>query len=713
MSEPQTLEVPIWGMDCADCTMHVKHAIAALPGVDAVDVFLTSEKAIVRLDPRLVGLPDIRKAVASAGYSVPEEVEPEKTASHASLTDFTRPVLTLLGVVFGAVLFVVVVGEWLGLFKAITGRVPWLVGLAIVLAGGFPVFRNVVRAAWKGQVIAHTLMTLGVIAALAVGEWATAAVVVFFMRVGDYAEHFTAERARRAVRDLTALAPQMARLERGGEEIEVPIGQVQPGDIVVVRPGEQVPVDGEVVSGQATLDQSAITGESLPVEAGPGSQVFAATFASLGALKVRAQRVGADSTFGRVIQMVEQAEASRADVQRIADRFSAYYLPVVAGIAALTFLFRRDPLATAAVLVVACSCSFALATPIAMLASIGAAAKRGLMIKGGKYLESLARADVVLVDKTGTLTLGKPTITDILIENGELGMANDDSSPNRYSQLAILQLAASAERYSEHPLAEAVRQAARQQGLSLYEPQDFQAIPGVGVQARVNGKMVFVGTVGAQQMWNGPESEDDPLRPNGRPGTYLHVTLDGQHAGVLVASDTPRPEVPEALQALRSLGIRHIELLTGDQPGAAAALSEGLGVPYRASLLPEDKIRIVKEYQAQGHTVVMVGDGVNDAPALAQADVGIAMGVAGSQVAIEAAHIALMRQDWSLVPQAFLIARRTLGVVKMNIAFTAVYNLLGLSLAAFGFLPPIFAAAAQSLPDLGILANSSRLLRQK
>ena len=713
MSEPQTLEVPIRGMDCADCTMHVKHAIAALPGVDAVDVFLTSEKAIVRLDPRLVGLPDIRKAVASAGYSVPEEVEPEKTASHASLTDFTRPVLTLLGVVFGAVLFVVVVGEWLGLFKAITRRVPWLVGLAIVLAGGFPVFRNVVRAAWKGQVIAHTLMTLGVIAALAVGEWATAAVVVFFMRVGDYAEHFTAERARRAVRDLTALAPQMARLERGGEEIEVPIGQVQPGDIVVVRPGEQVPVDGEVVSGQATLDQSAITGESLPVEAGPGSRVFAATFASLGALKVRAQRVGADSTFGRVIQMVEQAEASRADVQRIADRFSAYYLPVVAGIAALTFLFRRDPLATAAVLVVACSCSFALATPIAMLASIGAAAKRGLMIKGGKYLESLARADVVLVDKTGTLTLGKPTITDILIENGELGMANDDSSPNRYSQLAILQLAASAERYSEHPLAEAVRQAARQQGLSLYEPQDFQAIPGVGVQARVNGKMVFVGTVGAQQMWNGPESEDDPLRPNGRPGTYLHVTLDGQHAGVLVASDTPRPEVPEALNALRSLGIRHIELLTGDQPGAAAALSESLGVPYRAGLLPEDKIRIVKEYQAQGHTVVMVGDGVNDAPALAQADVGIAMGVAGSQVAIEAAHIALMRQDWSLVPQAFLIARRTLGVVKMNIAFTAVYNLLGLSLAAFGFLPPIFAAAAQSLPDLGILANSSRLLRQK
>jgi len=731
MSEPQILEVPVRGMDCADCTLHVKHAIAALPGVDSVDVFLASEKAVVRLDPALVSLPAIRKAVASAGYSVPEEAEADQAGG---LRDFTRPVLTLLGVVFGVVLFVVVVGEWLGLFAAVTQRVPWPAGLALVLAGGFPVFRNVIRAALNKQVIAHTLMTLGVVAALAVGEWATAAVVVFFMRVGDYAEHFTAERARRAVRDLTALAPQVARLERGGEEIEVPIGQVQPGDIVVVRPGEQVPVDGAVVAGHATLDQSTITGEGLPVEAGPGSRVYAATFASLGALKVRAERVGADSTFGRVIQMVEQAEASRADVQRIADRFSAYYLPVVAGVAALTFLLRRDPLATAAVLVVACSCSFALATPIAMLASIGAGAKRGLMIKGGKYLESLARADVVLVDKTGTLTLGKPQIVDFRLPIEDFS----DQSAIENLKSKILTYAASAERYSEHPLAEAVRQAARQHGLSLYEPQDFRATPGVGVQALVDGKIVFVGArvearvearVGAQQNQELRESESellrpikaDPLRPypqsnpqsEARPGTLLHVTIDGEYAGALVAADTPRPEVPEALAALRGMGIRKIELLTGDQPEAAAALAEGLGVPYRAGLLPEDKIRIVKEYQAQGHTVVMVGDGVNDAPALAQADVGIAMGAAGSQVAIQAAHIAVMRQDWGLVPQAFLIARRTLGVVKMNIAFTAVYNLLGLSLAALGFLPPIFAAAAQSLPDLGILANSSRLLRQK
>jgi Cd2+/Zn2+-exporting ATPase/Cu+-exporting ATPase len=280
-------------------------------------------------------------------------------------------------------------------------------------------------------------------------------------------------------------------------------------------------------------------------------------------------------------------------------------------------------------------------------------------------------------------------------------------------QSNILIYAASAERYSEHPLAEALRLAARQRGLKLLEPQDFQALPGMGVQARVDGHAVAVGNAEFIEQVTGlpVAGVTDSLPAQGQ--TLLYVAIDGQFAGALAAADTQRAEVPQAILALRQMGISKIEVLTGDHPGAATSLAEGLGVPFRAGLLPEDKIRIVKEYQAKGHTVVMVGDGVNDAPALAQADVGIAMGAAGSQVAIEAAHIALMREDWWLVPQAFRIARRTLRVVKMNIAFTAVYNLVGLSLASLGFLPPIFAAAAQSLPDLGILANSSRLLRQK
>jgi P-type Cu+ transporter len=683
--------------------MHVQHAIAALPGVDGVDVFLASSKAVIRMDSDQVNLPAIEQAVKGAGYTVPK-VSDADLGSDSTYKKFTRQIFALLGVIFGVVLFVVVVGEWLGLFEAITTRVPWFVGVAIVVAAGYPVFIKVIRAALHRQVIAHTLMSVGVLAALAVGEWATAVVVVFFMRVGDYVESFTTEQARRAVKDLVRLAPSIARIERQDGEEELPLELVQPSDVVVVRPGEMIPVDGDVIGGQATVNQASITGEAMPVEAGPGSHVFAATLVNLGSLRICATRIGPDSSYGRIIKLVEEAEAHRADVQRVADRFSAIYLPVVAGIAALTYLLRQDPLATAAVLVVACSCAFALATPIAMLASIGAGAKRGLMIKGGKYLETLAKADVLLIDKTGTLTLGKPVVTDIVeIMKTDLN----------YS---ILQLAASAERYSEHPLAQAVRLAALERGLALQSVEHFKAIPGMGVRARVNGWQVEVGN---QRLTSTGNPIADPallnqlvaLEAQGK--TLLWISLNSQLAGVLAATDTLRSEIPQAIATVRKFGIKHIELLTGDNSRAAASLADEIGIPYRAELLPEDKIKVVKEYQSQGFTVVMVGDGVNDAPALAQADVGIAMGAAGTDVAIEAAHIALMREDWSLVPQVLGIAQRTMRVVKMNIAFTAAYNVVGLSLAALGYLPPIFAAAAQSIPDLGILANSSRLLKQK
>ena len=696
MASVKTLEVPIRGMDCVECTRHVQHAISKLDGVKSVDVLLAAEKAIIKLDPAKVDMPAIRRAVASAGdeYSVPETVE---VASPLPIGDFNRQLMILLTVVFTVVLSIVIVGEGLGLFKLLETLIPVPIGIAIVIVGGWPVFRNVIRATLKRQIISHTLMTLGVIAALAVGEWVTAALVVIFMRVGEYVENFTTEGARRAVKELTAIAPQTARVDRDGAEVELPVADVKVGEIVIVRPGERIPADGEVISGQATMDQAAITGESMPVEVTNGSHVFAATIAKLGSLRVKVLRIGVDTTFGRVVKLVEEAEANRADVQRFADKFSAYYLPIVAGIAALTFLISRNPLSTAAVLVVACSCSIALATPVAMLASIGASAKRGLLIKGGKYLEMLARADVVFVDKTGTLTLGKPQITDVVPLNG---LSTSD----------ILSLAASAERYSEHPLAEAVRAAARGKNLALDEPHGFEAIPGKGIRAKVNGSQVAIGNHRLI-----PAAESLPitreLEEQGK--TLLFVERNNEVAGILAAEDTLRSEVPTVLTELRSLGIKHIQLLTGDNERTAAALAKTLNVEYRANLLPENKIEIVREYQAKGHTVVMVGDGVNDAPALAQADVGIAMGAAGTDIAIEAAHIALMREDWSLVPEALRIARRTMGIVKMNLGFTALYNVVGLSLAAFGFLPPVLAAAAQSLPDVGILSNSARLLRNK
>ncbi len=678
-------------MDCAECASHVQRAISSVEGVKEADVLLGAEKAIVRFDVQELDIDRIRRAVREAGYEVGEDREAEAESRGRELT---RKILTLFGAAVGAVLFVAVLGEWLGLFDALIDRIPWYLALGAVLVGGYPIFANVIRNALRGRVVAHTLMSLGAVAAMVAGEWVTAAVVVFFMRLGDYAERFTADKARGSIRGLEGMAPRQARLERDGEEEMVPLDDLSEGDVVIVRPGERIPVDGVVLSGQATIDQSAITGESMPVEVASGTRVFAATIPQLGSLRVRAERVGGDSTFGKVIRMVEEAEANRSEVQRMADKFSGYYLPLVALIAAGTYALSGDAMATVAVLVVACSCSFALATPIAILASVGAAARRGLLVKGGKYIESLDKASVLLVDKTGTLTLGKPRIREIVpgAETGAAAMRADAAA----GEEEVLRLAASVERYSEHPVARGIIDAALERGLELKTPEDFQALPGVGVRGRLSAGLVEVRKAGA-------ESDG---------ATLVAVSCDGAEVGRISLSDETRPEVPRALAAVRELGIRRIELLTGDNEGTGRRLAEELGVDYQAELLPEDKIRIVREYQEQGMIVVMVGDGVNDAPALAQADIGVAMGAAGSDIAVEAAHVALLRNDWTLVPELLSVAQRTMRVVRGNIWFTGIYNLVGLTLAALGILPPVLAAAAQSLPDLGILANSSRLLRQ-
>lgn len=693
MAATHTIEVPIHGMDCADCTQHVKHALEKLPSITSVEVLLGAQKAIITMQGDSVKMAAIRTAVEKAGYFVPE------TAADAAPTaqQFSRKVLTVLALVVGALLFIVVVGEWLGLFETITRGVPFWVGAVIVLIGGLPIFIDVIRAAFQKQVTSRTLMTLGVIAALAVKQWTTAGIVVFMMHIGNFVEGFTADRSRKAVKDLTRMAPQTARVVRNGEEITIPVEEVQKEEIVIVRPGEAIPVDGEVVDGNATINQAAVTGESMPVEAGKGSRVYAATVAQLGSIKIKTIHVGRDSTFGQVIKLVEEAESKKGRVQQFADKFSGYYLPIVAGIALLTLIIKRDALAAAAVLVVACSCTVALATPIAMLASIGAGAKRGLLIRGGKYLESLSKVDVMLIDKTGTLTLGKPHLTDVVVLKG-------------LDENTLLQIAASAERYSEHPLAHALREAVEQRTVSLLEIVDFESIPGKGVRAKVNGFEVRIGNTRLVKN-QGRLSQEDHLRSQGK--TILFVEIDGQLAGILAVADTLRSETPASIRTLHRLGVRRIELLTGDNENSAHELATDLGIPYRANLLPEDKIRIVKEYQAEGHIVAMIGDGINDAPALAQADIGIAMGASGTDIALETADIVLLQDDWTLVPQVVHIAKRTMSVVRMNLIFTAVYNVIGISLAALGILPPVLAAALQSIPDLGILGNSSRLLKPR
>lgn len=691
------IEIQVKGMDCAGCVRTVESALCAVDGVESVEVLLSAEKAKVNTKNGSADRKELKKAVEDAGYRVPDDGT-DIAGSEKQTEDLAKRSFRLFGLVFGGILLVVVAGEWLGLFQAVTENIPFWAGAIFVLATGYPVFRQVVVAALKKQVTPHALMALGALAALIAGEWVTAAIVVFFMRTGDFIEGYTADKARDSIRSLTELAPQTAIVIRDGKEEEVPVSQVKSGDTILVRPGGQIPVDGTVREGRATVDQSPITGESMPSEKTPGSTVYASTIAQGGRLKIKAEAIGKETTFGKIITMVEEAETRKGTVQRFADQFSAWYLPVVAFIALLTYVFRGDVMSTVAVMVVACSCAFALATPIALLATIGAGAKQGVLIKGGKFIEELSRADVLLIDKTGTLTFGKPEVEQILPLNG-------------ISKGELLSLAASAERYSEHPLGNAVLKAAENRFLNLQEPESFEELTGSGVRASVEGSTITVGNtrlISEKDVQQYSEQINE-LQKGG--STVMTVQRNGEIIGLLTARDSERAEAGKAIQRVRKLGYKQIELLTGDNEETAKAVADKMGVDYRAELLPEEKIEIVRDYQTRGHKVVMVGDGINDAPALAQADIGIAMGTTGTDVAIETADITLMRDDWTLVPELISKSYRTMGVIRGNFGFTTLYNIAGLTLAAFGFLPPILAAAAQSLPDVGILLNSSRLIK--
>jgi Cd2+/Zn2+-exporting ATPase/Cu+-exporting ATPase len=414
--------------------------------------------------------------------------------------------------------------------------------------------------------------------------------------------------------------------------------------------------------------------------------------------------IGRDTTLGKIVRLVEEAEASKAPVQKFADRYSSYFLPVVLGIGLLTMLLTGDPRHGIAVLVVACPCAVALATPLSVVASTGAAAKRGILVKGGLFLEALARVDTVVVDKTGTLTLGKPSVTQI------------SNLKSQMSQDEVLALAAELEQYSEHPLAEAVMAEAAARGLMLDGAHDFQAIPGKGVTASVNGDSVCLGTRALLDecgvvIYSDHAQRAEELEAQGQ--TVLWLARNSEALGFIAVADVVRPEVPAAMAELKKLGIQRIILLTGDNERTANAVAARLGlIEVRANLLPQDKIEAVRALQAESHKVAMIGDGINDAPALAQADVGIAMGAAGADVALEAAHVALMRDDWSQVPEAIRVGRRTFRTIQQNIIFGVLYNIAGVTLAALGLLPPVLAAAAQSLPDVAVFLNSSRLLRR-
>lgn len=693
------IDLTISGMDCADCALTIRRALEKVPGVEHAGVSFGTERASVLYDPARASPGRIVQVVTDLGYEV--------RARQGARAGTPRSEI-ITGVFVALVAAVVLTGlaaERLGLLDAAARLVPPPLATAAVLIGGFPVFRRALLALRAGAITPHALMMLGVAGALVIAEFGAAAVIVFFMRLADFLDAYTSGRARQAIRELVALQPPIARIVRGGAEEEIPADRLEPGDVFIVRPGERIPADGLVLSGRSSINQAPITGESVPVDRQEGQRVLAATVNLDGVLQVRAEHVGSDSTYGRIVRLVEEAEAEKSGAQRLADRVTAYYVPIVTLLAAATWLLGKSPQAAVAVLVVSCSCGIALATPVAVIAAVGRAARTGVLIKGGRALEALARTDVLLLDKTGTVTLGRPQVTGVHPAAGR-------------TAADVLRLAARAERYSEHPVAAAIvaaADAASSHSHDLEPPAlvaDVEITAGQGVVLNESSRTVTVGSrrfLEGRGIALGPELEARAGELESLEQTVVYVARDGAAEGAITVADTPRPGVPEALAALRRMGLGNVTVLTGDSPRATEGIARPLGVAFQAQMLPEDKIAVVRRLQAEGRTVAMVGDGINDAPALAQADVGIAMDAATS-AALEAADVAIMENDWHLVPEAFRIGRRAFGVIRQNLYGTVAYNVVGASLAAAGLLPPIFAAAAQVIPDLLILLNSGRLL---
>jgi heavy metal translocating P-type ATPase len=595
---------------------------------------------------------------------------------------------------------VVIAASLIGWWKPLMNR-DWLAFVA-TLIGGFPIFEEAWENVRKRRMTMELSMTIALVAALCIGQFFTALVIAFFVLFAELLEGYTVGGGRRAIENLIESLPRQVTVRRDGQERELGIGEVISGETIVIRPGQRVPADGTVSKGHSFVDQASITGESLPVEKVEESKVFAGTINKNGVLEVKVEKIGRDTTFGKIIEIVEQAEKSKAPVQRIADRLAAGLVYFALGAAVLTFIVTRNVTSTIAVIIVAGACGVAAGTPLAVLAGIGSAARRGIIIKGGLYLEELSTIDTVVLDKTGTLTLGVPKIIAIT----PLNSAGEDG---------VLQTAAIAEQHSEHPLGEAIVQRARERNLALREYSTIRYLPGKGLVCMDGGSEILVGTPALFEEHGAKLSGEvrKALTARERPGhSVVLVGRNKDVLGTITLADELRAEAKEATRTLNRHGYRTI-LLTGDAPETGKAIGRELGVNESiGGLLPQQKLDKIRELLREGRKVVMVGDGVNDAPALAEATVGVAMGQ-GTDVALETADVTLMTSDLSRLVEVLAISKRCYRVIMFNFWGTILVDTAGIALAFFGLLAPIIAALIHVGSELAFILNSARLFRHQ
>jgi Cu+-exporting ATPase len=737
-----TAELSVEGMSCASCVRHIEEALRALPGVVQASVNLATQKASVEYIPTLVGRADLRKTVESAGYKVVEETggegqDTERTEREHEYRRLRREVAA--GAVLAVLIFLGSMGHLIPWVPAFLHD-PWLLG-ALATPVQFVLGWRFYRGAWSA--FRHRIADMN--ALIAVGTTAaylysvvatvaprvferaglgadvyfdTSAAIIVLILFGRLLEARARGRTSEAIRRLIDLQPPRARVLRAGEERDVPVEDVVVGDIIVVRPGEKVPVDGVVIEGRSALDESMISGESLPVEKEPGNEVVGATLNKTGSFRFRATKVGQETALAQIIRLVREAQGSKAPIQRLADVIASYFVPVVISLAILTFVvwfdFGPEPALTrallnfVAVMIIACPCALGLATPTAVLVGTGKGAERGILIKSGESLETAHKVDTVVFDKTGTLTRGEPEVKDVVAAAG-------------FEETALLMMAAGAEQGSEHPVGEAIVRRARALNLGLHDARDFRALEGMGVEAVVDGRSVLVGNAAlleARKVELGAlPGRAAALSAEGR--TSVFVAVDGRAAGLIAVADALKASAAPAVERLRRAGL-DVVMLTGDDRRTAEAVARQAGiVRVIPEVLPGDKTRIIRELQEQGRTVAMVGDGINDAPALAQADVGIAIG-SGTDVAVEASDITLIRDDLGAVASAIELSRRTIRTIRQNLFWAFIYNVIGIPVAAgvlypfFGLLlNPVIASAAMAFSSVSVVSNSLRLRRTR